>query len=55
MPVTERDQLAAAARDADLRLASQDLDHLLVAWKRYRALVDDLRGRVAPDPMDDDD
>jgi hypothetical protein len=49
VPVTERDQLAAAARTAGLRLTSSDLDLLLPAWKRYRALVEELRSAVLVD------
>jgi hypothetical protein len=50
VPVTERDRLAAAARAAGLRLASGDLDRLLPAWKRYIALVEELRAQVVPEP-----
>jgi hypothetical protein len=50
VPVTERDRLAAAARAAGLRLARDDLDRLLPAWKRYIALVDDLSAQVVPEP-----
>ena len=55
MPVTERDQLAASARAAGLRLASGDLDRLLPAWKRYTALVEELRAELGADPSPDDD
>ncbi|HEV3097950.1 MAG TPA: hypothetical protein VG104_12430 [Candidatus Dormibacteraeota bacterium] len=48
--MTERDRLAAAARAAGLRLASGDLDRLLPAWKRYIALVEELRAQVVADP-----
>ena len=50
VPVTERDRLAAAARAAGLRLAAGDLDRLLPAWKRYIALVEELRAQVAAEP-----
>jgi len=55
VPVTERDQLAASARAAGLRLASGDLDRLLPAWKRYTALVEELRAELGADPSPDDD
>jgi hypothetical protein len=55
VPVTERDRLAAAARAAGLRLASGDLDRLLPAWKRYVALVEELRAQVTPEPIGGDD
>jgi hypothetical protein len=51
--VTERDGLAAAARAAGLSLAPSDLDALLPAWKRYRALVEDLRAAVVTEPAGD--
>jgi len=51
--MTERDRLAAAARAAGLRLASSDLDRLLPAWKRYMALVEELRAALAPEPSND--
>jgi hypothetical protein len=54
VPVTERDRLAAAARAAGLRLAGGDLDRLLPAWKRYMALVEELRAQVVPDPLGGD-
>jgi len=50
VPVTERDRLAALARAAGLRLSAEDLDHLLPAWKRYLALVEEMRAAIAPDP-----
>jgi len=55
VPVTERDRLAAVARAAGLRLASGDLDRLLPAWKRYLALVEELRALVGPEPTHADD
>src|ERR1700756_1574115 len=47
--VTERDRLAALARAAGLRLSPADLDHLLPAWKRYVALVEEMRAAIAPE------
>jgi hypothetical protein len=44
--VTESDRLAALARAAGLRLSDEDLDALLPAWRRYRALVDGLRAAM---------
>ena len=52
MPVTERDQLAAAGLAAGLRLTEQDLTDLLAAWKRYLGLVEELRGAMAPEDWD---
>ena len=52
MPVTERDQLAAAGRAAGLRLSAADVAALLPAWKRYLALVEQLRAAVAPEDAD---
>lgn len=54
LPVTERDRLAASARAAGLRLADSDLDRLLPAWKRYLALVEELRAQLVTDPTRDD-
>jgi hypothetical protein len=54
VPVTERDRLAAAARAAGLRLTPGDLDLLLPAWKRYMALVEELREAVVAEPADGD-
>ena len=48
MPVTERELLTAAARAAGLRLSAADVVALLPAWKRYLALVEQLRA-VAPE------
>jgi hypothetical protein len=47
--VTERDRLAALARAAGLRLSPADLGHLLPAWKRYVALVEEMRAAIAPE------
>jgi len=47
VPVTEREQLTAAARAAGLRLSTADVVALLPAWKRYLALVEQLRAEVA--------
>lgn len=52
MPVTERDRLAAAWRAAGLQLSAADVAALLPAWKRYLALVDQLRAAVAPEDAD---
>jgi hypothetical protein len=52
VPVTERDGLAAAARAAGLRLSAADLAALLPAWKRYLALVEQLRAALAPEDGD---
>jgi hypothetical protein len=53
VPVTERERLAAAGRVAGLRLSAGDVEALLPAWKRYLALVEDLRAAVAPEEWDD--
>jgi hypothetical protein len=47
VPVTERERLAAAARVAGVRLSAQDVAALLPAWKRYLALVEELRAAMA--------
>jgi hypothetical protein len=46
--VTERDRLAGLARAAGLGLTLADLDRLLPAWKRYVALVEEMRAAIAP-------
>jgi hypothetical protein len=46
--VTERERLASLARAAGLRLTASDLEALLPAWKRYTALVEDLRAALGP-------
>lgn len=53
MPVTERDRLAAAGRAAGLRLSPDDVAALLPAWKRYLALVEELRAALAAEDWDD--
>jgi len=53
VPMTERDRLAAAARTAGLRLTAADLEALGPAWKRYQALVEELRSALAPEPSND--
>jgi hypothetical protein len=53
VPVTERERLAAAGRAAGLRLSPDDVTALLPAWKRYLALVEELRAAVAPEEWDD--
>jgi len=52
VPVTERELLTAAARAAGLRLSAADVLALLPAWKRYLALVEQLRAAVAPGDTD---
>jgi hypothetical protein len=52
VPVTERELLAAAGRAAGLRLSAADVAALLPAWKRYLALVEQLRAAVAPEDGD---
>ena len=52
MPVTQRQQLAAAGRAAGLRLTEHDLTALLPAWKRYLALVEELRAAMATEERD---
>jgi len=52
VPVTERERLAAAGRAAGLRLGAGDVAALLPAWKRYLALVEELRAAVAPEDPD---
>jgi hypothetical protein len=53
VPVTEREQLAAAGRAAGLRLTAQDVAELLPAWKRYLGLVEELRAAMTPGEWDD--
>ncbi len=53
MPVTERERLAAAGRAAGLRLSAGDVATLLPAWKRYLALVEELRAAIEPEDWDD--
>ena len=50
--MTERDQLAAAARAAGLRVSLRELERLLAGWRRYQALVQAMRAqaRKQPDP-----
>jgi hypothetical protein len=50
--VTERERLAAAGRAAGLRLSAGDVAALLPAWKRYLALVEELRAAVAAQELD---
>jgi hypothetical protein len=52
--VTERDRLAAAGQAAGLRLSAADLTALLPAWKRYLALVEELRAALAAEDGDAD-
>lgn len=53
MPVTERERLAAAGRASGLRLSPSDVAALLPAWKRYLALVEELRAAIAAEDWDD--
>jgi hypothetical protein len=53
VPVTEREQLAAAGRAAGHRLTAQDVAALLPAWKRYLGLVEELRAAMAPEDFDE--
>jgi len=53
VPVTERERLAAAGRAAGLRLRAGDVAALLPAWKRYLALVEELRAAVGALELDD--
>ncbi|HEY8736796.1 MAG TPA: hypothetical protein VIO62_07105 [Candidatus Dormibacteraeota bacterium] len=48
--MTQRDRLADALRAADLRLSPVEIDALLPAWIRYRALVDDFLESAGGDP-----
>ena len=52
--VTGREQLAARARAAGLRLSPADLDRLAKPWQRYSALVNALQEalRKTADPLD---
>jgi hypothetical protein len=52
VPVTEREQLAAAGRAAGLRLSVKELADLLPAWKRYLGLVEELRAAMPPEDWD---
>jgi len=53
VPVTEREELAAAVRAAGLRLTAQDVADLLPAWKRYLGLVEELRAAVGVEDWDE--
>jgi predicted dehydrogenase len=48
--MTERDQLAAAARAAGLRVSLSELERLLPAWRRYQDLVDAMRAQARRHP-----
>jgi hypothetical protein len=54
VPVTERERLAAAGRAAGLRLSAGDVTALVPAWKRYLALVEELRAVTASEDWDED-
>ena len=47
--MTEREQLAAAAKEAGLRLSASELRRLLPAWRRYQELVGALRKEAIKD------
>jgi hypothetical protein len=49
--MTERDRLAAAAQAARLRLRPVEIDALLPAWTRYRALVKAFEASVGNDSV----
>jgi hypothetical protein len=51
--VTERERLAAAGRAAGLRLSAGDVASLLPAWKRYLALVEQLRAALEAEAAND--
>jgi hypothetical protein len=53
VPVTEREELAAAGRAAGLRLTAQEVTDLLPAWKRYQGLVEELRVAMALEDWDE--
>ena len=53
MPVTEREELAAAGRAAGLRLTAGEAADLLPAWKRYLGLVEQLRAAMTPEDWDE--
>lgn len=53
MPVTEREELAAAGRAAGLRLTAREVADLLPAWKRYLGLVEELRAALALEDWDE--
>jgi hypothetical protein len=52
--VTKREQLAAHARAAGLKLSAADLDRLVRPWQRYTAVVTALREALhkSADPLD---
>jgi hypothetical protein len=52
--VTERERVAALGRSAGLRLSAADVAALLPAWKRYLALVEELRAAIASEDLDGD-
>lgn len=47
--MTERDQLAAIARAAGLRVSPSELERLLPSWRRYQDLVRAMRKQVSQD------
>jgi hypothetical protein len=51
--VTETEPLAALGRAAGLRLSAADVAALLPSWKRYLALVEELRAAMADTDLDD--
>ncbi len=48
--MTERDQLAAVARAAGLRVSPSELERLLPSWRRYQALVQAMRAQARQQP-----
>jgi hypothetical protein len=52
LAVTERERLAALGRAAGLALSAADVAALLPAWKRYLALVEELRAAVTTEELD---
>ena len=54
--MTKREQLAARAEAAGLRLTAADLDRLVKPWQRYAALVTSLRDALheTADPLGSD-
>jgi hypothetical protein len=53
VPVTEREELAAAGRAAGIRLTAREVADLLPAWKRYLRLVEELRAAMALEGWDE--
>lgn len=49
--MTERDRLLTLTRAAGLRLSDEDAEALLPAWKRYTALVQELRAALTAEEL----